>query len=81
VSENNRLKYLRIVLAAALLVAKLTQDEPARMPQGRVSPYVSGALIVFAQESGVQQLDTDAVNLKNGNLRLQIPIRTPTRKH
>jgi hypothetical protein len=44
------------------------------MPQGGLNPHASGALILFVKASGMEPLSTDTVDLKSGNLRMQIPV-------
>jgi hypothetical protein len=57
-----------------LRTLKITGEELAQMPQGRLNPHASGALIMFVKASRNQPPVTESVDLKNGNLQMQIPI-------
>ncbi len=53
---------------------KVTGKELAQMPQGRLNPHASGALILFVKKASDGPSATDSVDLKNGNLHMQVPI-------
>jgi hypothetical protein len=48
-------------------------EELAQMPQGRLNPHASGALILFVKTSGTGPTADSAVDLKNGTLHMQVP--------
>ncbi len=43
---------------------KVSDDELVQMPQGRLNPHASGALILFVKKSGVGPAGNSAVDLK-----------------
>jgi hypothetical protein len=53
---------------------KVSEDELAQMPQGRLNPHASGALILFVKKSADGPSATDTVDLQNGNLHMQVPV-------
>lgn len=53
---------------------KITGEELAQMPQGRLNPHASGALILFVKKSADGPSATDTVDLQNGNLHMQAPV-------
>lgn len=53
---------------------KITGEELAQMPQGRLNPHASGALILFVKKASDGPSATDSVDLKNGNLHMQVPV-------
>lgn len=53
---------------------KITGEELAQMPQGRLNPHASGALILFVKKSADGPSATDTVDLQNGNLHMQVPV-------
>ena len=53
---------------------KITGDELAQLPQGRLNPHASGALILFVRKTSDGPSATDSVDLKNGNLHMQVPV-------
>jgi hypothetical protein len=53
---------------------KITGDELAQLPQGRLNPHASGALILFVRKASDGPSATDSVDLNNGNLHVQVPV-------
>jgi hypothetical protein len=53
---------------------KITEKELDQMPQARLNPHASGALILFVKKSADGPSATDTVNLKDGNLHMQVPV-------
>jgi hypothetical protein len=55
---------------------KVPEEELARMPQARLNPIDSGALILFVRKTsdGPSASATDSVDLKDGTLHMQVPI-------
>jgi hypothetical protein len=53
---------------------KIAGEELAQMPQGRLNPHASGALILFVKKSADGPSATDTVDLQNGNLHMQVPV-------
>lgn len=51
---------------------KLSEDELEKLPQGRLNPHASGALILFVKRS--ESPESDTVDLNNGNLHMEIPV-------
>ena len=53
---------------------KITGEELAQMSQARLNPHASGALILFVKKASDGPSATDSVDLKNGNLHMQVPV-------
>jgi hypothetical protein len=59
---------------------KVTGKELAQMPQGRLNPHASGALILFVKRSDTGPIADSIVDPKNGNLHVQVPALVATRR-
>lgn len=49
---------------------KITGEELDQMPQGRLNPHTSGALILFVKKPSDGPFATDSVDLKNGMMHI-----------
>ena len=58
---------------------KITGEDLDQMPQGRLNPHASGALILFVKKASDGASATDSVDLKNGNLHMQVPVLAPAK--